>query len=229
MDAAGLLEIARTGRNLLVETEAKALLEKWGIPTASGPVASSRANAAQQAAALGYPVVLKVVSPDIVHKTEVGGVRVGLGTKAAVMAAYDEIVSNANRHVPAASIWGVTVQRMVSGTEVIIGAKRDAIFGPIILFGMGGILVELLQDVATRLVPISPEDAQDMLREVRGFPLLAGYRGQGVDLKSLKGILLKVSKLMEACSQIAEIDLNPVMAGPEGSVVADARIRLEKA
>jgi len=172
-------------------------------------------------------VVLKILSPDIVHKTEVGGVRVGLATKAAVQSAYDEIISNARERAPSADIWGVSVQPMVSGTEVIIGAKRGTLFGPIILFGMGGILVELMQDVATRLVPIRPEDAADMLHEVRGFPLLAGYRGEGADLESLKKMLLKVSSLMEAKTEIAEIDLNPVMASSAGSVVADARIRLE--
>lgn len=230
MDAAEPLARTRsTGRTLLVETEAKALLEQWGIPTTLGTVATSRTKAAQQAAAIGFPVVLKILSPDIVHKTEVGGVRVGLGTKTAVRSAYDEIIANASQCASSADIWGVNVQPMVSGIEVIIGAKRDPLFGPIILFGMGGILVELMQDAATRLVPIRPDDAADMLHEVRGFPLLAGYRGRGADVESLKEMLLKVSSLMEARTEIAEIDLNPVMASSEGSVVADARIRLEGA
>ncbi len=212
------------GRTLLNEVEAKQLLRDAGVSVTT--LARSADEAAQQAEEAGFPVVLKIVSPDISHKSDVGGVKLNLKTADEVRAAYEEIVASAKKHVPDARIEGVAVQHMApQGTEVIVGMTTDPQFGPVMMFGLGGIMVEVLKDVAFRLVPLEEKDARQMIQEIKGRPILEGVRGQPpADLAALQDTLLKVSKFVEEHPEIRELDLNPVFAYPDGAVAVDARI-----
>ncbi len=216
------------GRTLLNEVEAKRLLAEAGIAVTEAHLARSRAEAEQLADSVGYPVVLKVVSDDIPHKSDVGGVQLNLSDRDAVGAAYDRILEGVRARRPDARIEGVSVQRQAPpGIEVIVGLTTDAQFGPVVMFGLGGVLVELLQDVAFRVVPLTARDAREMIREVKGFALLQGYRGAPpADLGALEALLLKVSELAQRHPEIAELDLNPVFAYPDGAVAVDARVVL---
>jgi len=214
-----------TGRTL-TEVEAKQLLARAGLPVVETRLAKTKKEAIEAAKKLGYPVVLKIVSPQITHKSDVGGVKLGLASDQAVGEAFDAIVEAARRAVPNATIAGVSVQRMAEpGIEVIVGVSTDAQFGPVLMFGMGGVLVEVLKDVAFRVIPITPRDARQMVREIQGYPLLEGYRGQEpADVEALEKLLLRLSQFVEQHPEIQEIDLNPVFAYPKGAVAVDARI-----
>lgn len=220
----------RQGRTQLTEVEAKQLLAAWGIPAIRALAAGSRVEAVALARQLGLPVALKVLSPDISHKGDVGGVRLGLSTLGQVRLAYDQIMGAVRQRAPGAQVWGVSVQSMARpGVEVIIGMSRDPQFGPVLMFGLGGVLVEVLQDVAHRIAPITPYDAREMVREIKGYPLLCGYRGSApAHLESLEQVLLQVSALAEAIPDIRELDLNPVFAYQDGAIAVDARILLEQ-
>jgi acyl-CoA synthetase (NDP forming) len=227
--SAEIIERARKqGRSLLNEVEAKQLLGAAGIPVIETRLATSKEEAGAIAGALGYPVALKVVSPQITHKSDAGGVKLGLASAEDVAAAYDAIVASAREAQPDATIEGVAVQRMADpGVEVIVGMTTDAQFGPVLMFGLGGVLVEVLKDVAFRVVPITARDARQMMREIQGYPLLQGYRGQEpADMDALEALLLKLSSFVEAHPELAELDLNPVFAYPKGAVAVDARITL---
>lgn len=213
-------------RRVLVETEAKEILESWGITVVSCELATSRDEALSLARSIGFPVVLKVLSPDIIHKTEAGGVKLSLATDEDVGSAFDEIMGNAKRRFPSADVRGVTVQEMVSGLEVAIGVTKDHQFGHVLMFGMGGVGVEVLGDTTFRLIPIDAVDADQMIRDIRSFPLLQGYRGLGADLGGLRNMLIRVSDLIIDYPEIEEMDLNPVITSPSGNLVADARIML---
>ena len=214
------------GRTLLTEVEAKQLLAEAGIPVIEARLAKSRDEAVAIAGELGYPVVLKVVSPEISHKSDVGGVKLNLGSPDRVGEAFDAIMASARKVAPDATIEGVSVQRMAQpGVEVIVGMTMDPQFGPVLMFGLGGVLVEVLKDVAFRVVPITQRDARQMVRDIQGFPLLEGYRGQEpADLDALEALLLKLSDFIEGHPEVAELDLNPVFAYPKGAVAVDARI-----
>lgn len=216
------------GRALLNEVESKQLLEEAGIPTTAARLATSRAQAVAIAAELGFPVVLKVLSEDIPHKSDAGGVKLNLVDADAVGAAHDAIMAGARAAQPGARIDGVSVQRQARpGTEVIIGMTKDPQFGPVLMFGLGGILVEVLKDVAFRIVPLEARDAREMVREIKGFPLLQGYRGgEPADLDALQELILKVSDFVESHPEIDELDLNPVFAYRDGAVAVDARVIL---
>jgi acyl-CoA synthetase (NDP forming) len=218
--------VAAGKRQLLTEVAAKELLNAEGIPVAPTRLARSSGEAIRLAKSLGLPVALKVVSPDIVHKSDVGGVRLHLTSLAQVGRAYGEIVAGARARIPDALIEGISVQSMATpGIEVVAGLTRDRTFGPVVMFGLGGIFVEILNDVAFRVVPLQPKDARAMIREVRSFPVLQGARGAApVDLAALEGILLKLSGLAERRPEINEIDLNPVFAYPTGALAVDARV-----
>jgi acyl-CoA synthetase (NDP forming) len=177
----------------------------------------------------GFPVVLKVASPDIVHKSDIGGVKVGLTNATQVSKAYREIMTSVKQKEPNASIHGVSVQPMAKpGVEIIIGMSKDAQFGPVIMFGLGGILVEILKDVSFRIVPLAKRDAREMIRDIKGYPVLEGYRGQPPsDVAALEDMILKVSAFVERTPVIKELDLNPVFAYKDGAIAVDARIVLE--
>lgn len=215
----------REGRRVLCEDEAKEVLRRAGIPVVPCRLAGSEDEAAVLAAACGYPVVLKVRSPLIVHKTEAGGVTLNLASEAEVRRAYREILSRAAVLDPGAL---VSVQPMAPpGREVIVGVTRDPHFGPVVMAGLGGVLAEILEDVSFRLLPLVREEAVRMIRSLRGYRLLAGYRGAPpADVGALADLLVKVSELVENRAEIAELDLNPVLVYERGLVVADARLVL---
>ena len=216
-----LVQARRERRSYLMEHECKELLEKLGIRTTGYLVAGSEDEAAEMARKVGFPVALKIVSPDVVHKSDSGGVRLNLSQAEEVRSAYREILGSYRfQHVV-----GVSVQKMAApGVEAIVGVTRDPSFGPVLMFGLGGIFVEVLKDVTFRILPVTERDVDEMVREIKGYPLLAGYRGKSVDLASLKRLLLKVSELVTTFPEIRELDLNPVFLYPEGNRVVDARI-----
>lgn len=227
--ASAIIDAARKeGRTLLTEIEAKQVLEDAGVPVSPARLATTKDAAAKMADELGYPIVLKIVSPQITHKSDVGGVALNLGSSAEVAAAFDTIVASAKKAVPDATIDGVAVQRMEKqGIEVIIGMTTDPQFGPVLMFGLGGVMVEILKDVAFRVVPINERDARQMINEIKGKPLLDGYRGSdAADIGKLQELLLKVSSFIETHPEVAELDLNPVFAYKDGAKAVDARIVL---
>jgi acyl-CoA synthetase (NDP forming) len=228
---ADVISTARSqGRRLLNEVEAKQVLAEAGVPVVPAVLARQAGEAMAAAKQMGFPVVLKVVSPDITHKSDVGGVKLNLADEAAVGRAFDEIMAASKKAQPDARIDGVSVQKMATpGTEVIVGVNLDPQFGPVLMFGLGGVLVEVLEDVAFRIVPIEPRDARRMIREIKGFKLLEGYRGQPpADVAALESLLLKVSQFVDAHPEVAELDLNPVFAYPDGADAVDARIVLSE-
>ena len=214
----------------LGEVQAREVISSYGFTTPKSILALTSREAIAAAQEIGYPLVMKIASPEILHKTDVGGVRVGIENKNQVEEAFFEITSQARRYFPRATILGVVIQEMVSsGKEVILGARRDPQFGPLIMFGLGGIYVEVLQDVSFRLAPLSIEDADQMLREIKSFPLLRGVRGERpADLHALRTCLLRVSQLVTDFPEILEIDINPLIVKGEGAVAVDARISLEE-
>jgi acyl-CoA synthetase (NDP forming) len=214
------------GRSVLTEVEAKQLLEQAGISVVETMLATSKSKAISISRELGFPVVLKIASPDVVHKSDVGGVKLNLKTAAQVGKAYSDIMNAVRAQYPEAKIQGVSVQKMArSGVEVIIGMSKDAQFGPVIMFGLGGILVEILKDVSFRIVPLARRVAREMIREIKGYPVLEGYRGQEpVDVSYLEEMILKVSSFVEQHPEIEELDLNPVFAYSDGAVAVDARV-----
>jgi acetyl coenzyme A synthetase (ADP forming)-like protein len=227
-----LIGAARSaGRARLAEDEALELLAAYGIPIARGQLAASADAAVSLAGRMGYPVVLKIVAPAIIHKTEVGGVRVNLGDAAEVRRAYDQILAGARTAHPEAAITGVMVQPMLqSGRELIVGMTRDPVFGPLVMFGLGGILVEVLRDVSFRIAPFGREEARRMMGEIRGARLLDAVRGMPpADRAALEDVLLRVARLVTDCPEIAELDVNPLMATPSGAVAVDARVMLQPA
>ncbi len=219
-----------TGRALLTEVEAKAILAEAGVPVARTRLAKTREEAVSLAQTLGFPVVLKIVSPHIVHKSDIGGVKLNLASAQEVEAAFDAIIAATRKAEPQAAIDGVSVQPMAKpGVEVIIGATTDPQFGPTLMFGLGGVHVEVLKDVAFRLAPLAPRDAQEMLQEIKGLPLLQGHRGQApVSLDALGKTLIQVSLLLETHPDIKELDLNPIFAYADGCLAVDARIVLKE-
>lgn len=208
-------------RSYLMEHESKEILEGFGIQTSGGMIAKDERDAVEIARYLGYPVVLKIASPDVVHKSDLGGVKLDLRNDFDVKKAYNEIVSQFKGR----DITGVSVQKMVSpGMDAIIGVTHDETFGPVIMFGLGGVFVEVLKDVSFRVLPITEEMADEMIKEIRGYPLLKGYRGRSADIQSLRELLLKVSNLITMYPQIRELDMNPVVLYPSGYMVIDARV-----
>jgi len=218
------------GRTVLTEIEAKGLLKQAGIDVVETRLATSKEEAQAISKELGFPVALKIASPDVVHKSDAGGVKLGLDTEEQAGQAYDEIMAAIRQQYPDATIQGVSVQKMARpGVEVIIGMSKDAQFGPVIMFGLGGILVEILKDVSFRIVPLEKRDAREMIREIKGYPVLEGYRGQEpVDVANLEELILKVSDFIEQHPDVEELDLNPVFAYSDGAVAVDARVILGK-
>jgi len=220
----------KEGRTVLTEFESKELLREAGIPVIETRLVKSKPEAMAASKELGFPVVLKIASPDVIHKSDSGGVRLGIASAAQAGRAYGEILSAIKRKYPRAVIHGLTIQKMAPrGTEVIVGMSKDPQFGPVIMFGLGGILVELLKDVSFRIVPLTRRDAAEMVREIKGFPLLEGYRGQEpANIPALEELIVKVSQFVEKSPEVKELDLNPVFAYRDKVVAVDARVILEE-
>ena len=222
-------EARKEKRNYLLEPEAKTICSEYGIPVTKFRVTKNVEESTQFAEETGYPVVLKIVSPDVIHKFDVGGVILNLKSSEEVRDAYKRILVNVKKYKPDAKIVGVLVQEMAPpSTEVIVGATKDPQFGPALMFGLGGIFVEVLKDVAFRIAPITKSEAQEMITEVKAYPILRGYRGQPLaDINAIVEILLNTSKLVMDHPEIKELDLNPIMVYEKGAITVDARIILE--
>ncbi|MCU0944328.1 MAG: acetate--CoA ligase family protein, partial [Rubritepida sp.] len=217
------------GARTLMEAEAKALLAQAGLPVAPERRAADVETAVRAAGELGYPVVLKLDSPDIAHKTEVGGVQLDLRDEAAVRAAFARIMEGARAHAPGARVDGVLVQRMEArGVELILGARRDPQFGVMVLVGLGGVQAELWKDVALDAAPVSAEGAMAMLRSLRAFPLLDGFRGTPrVDIAAVAETIARFSAFAAACEdRLEEAEINPLLCRPDGCVAVDGLMKL---
>ena len=225
-----IIERARSeARTLLTEIESKELLGQAGINVIATRLAASSSEAVSISKQIGFPVVLKIASPDITHKNDTGGVRLALETPEQIEKAYDVILRNINQKQPQARVQGVSVQKMAPpGIEIIIGMSKDAQFGPVLMFGLGGVWVEIIEDISFRVTPITRKDAGEMIREIKGYQLLTGHGGrEPVDISKLEDCLLAVSEFVEANPIVKEIDLNPVIAYSDSAVAVDARVVLE--
>lgn len=226
-----LSEIVRqSSTTVLDELRSKKIMKEYGINLTEPLLAQSRDAAVAAAEKIGYPVVMKIVSPQITHKSDIGGVRVGLANPGDVSRAFTEITAAAAEKVPEAVVEGVAVQKMAPpGLELVVGMSKDPQFGPVLMFGLGGTLVEVLKDVAFRIVPLTRQDAKAIIREIRAYPLLEGYRGQpAVDIEYIEELLLKVSAMIGDNPEIKEMDINPLIAYGDGAIAVDARIILEE-
>jgi len=222
-------EALKEGRKYMLEPEAKTICLEYGIPVTTFRVATTAEDAVKFAEEIGYPTVLKVVSPDVIHKFDVGGVVLDVENPEEVQDAYKKILENVKKNKPDAKIQGILVQEMApSSTEVIVGSTKDPQFGPALMFGLGGIFVEVLKDVTFRIAPITEQDAREMITEVKAYPVLKGYRGQPpADINAIVKILLNTSKLVMDHQEIKELDLNPIIVYEKGAKTVDARIILE--
>jgi acetyltransferase len=209
----------------LAADTALGLVAAYGIPTAEWAVAESLEGAMVAAGAIGFPVALKVVSPEVVHKSDVGGVALDIRTREAMRKAYADLLTRVRRRIPELGVNDVLVQRMLpGGREVILGGKRDPSFGPVIMFGLGGIYAEVFRDVVFRLAPLTADEAHSMISEVRGISLLRGVRGEpSRDLGAVVEALVSLSHLMVACPEVQEIDINPLLVFERGAAAVDAR------
>lgn len=224
--AAGLLK----GKNGLLSEEVMAeLLALYDLPVPDQAVARSAAEAVEHAEEIGYPVIAKVSSPDILHKTDVGGIRANLKTAEDVQAAYEDIIKNCSKSMPSAGINGVLIQKFLPvGNEFIVGALRDPTFGPLIMVGLGGIYTELFRDTAFRIAPVSETQAYSMLQQLKSWKLLLGMRGKGqADIAELARVIMAISELVSDCPHIRELDLNPVLVHENGVIIADVKIVVE--
>jgi acetyltransferase len=224
-----LLADARAqGRDKLSEPDALALLEAYGIPVAAARFAATEDAVVRAAAELGYPVALKAVARKVVHKTEAGAVRLDIETAAELRAACADMAAAVARAAPGAALDGFLVQRMVrGGRETIVGVARDRVFGPLVMFGLGGVLVEALRDVTFRMAPLAALDAHDLVQGIRGLPLLQGVRGAPpVDFAAVTDTILRVSQMAVDLPEMAELDINPLLAFPDRVIAVDARVLL---
>lgn len=219
-------QLLKGKKGLLSEEITEELFELYDLPVPEQAVAKNAKQAVEIAGRIGYPVIAKVSSPDILHKTDIGGVRTKLMTEADVKKAYAEILKNCEKNAPAAAISGVLIQQFLPiGEEFIVGALRDPGFGPLVMVGLGGIYTELFRDTSFRLAPVSADEAYEMLSELKSWKLLTGMRGKGaLDIDELADAVEKISRLIADCSNISEIDLNPVLVGGKSIVVADAKV-----
>ncbi len=212
-------------RSYLMEHECKQILENAGIKTTGGMIVLCEDEAVEMSRNIGYPVVLKIISPDIIHKTDSGGVKLDLRNDRDVREAYRDILS----HFTDRKIIGISVQKMAPrGIEAIIGVTHDKNFGPVIMFGLGGIFAEVMRDVVFRVLPISEDAAAEMIEEIKGYPLLKGYRGQSADIPAVRELLLKISHLILTHPEIKELEINPVILYHSGYLAVDARIFIDE-
>ncbi|MBW1711540.1 MAG: acetate--CoA ligase family protein [Deltaproteobacteria bacterium] len=225
------MKMAEIVGRFVQEPEAVALIESYGLPYPRHGLAHDQQEAARIAAEVGYPVVLKVVSPDIIHKSEAGGVVSGLASGPEVRQAYEDLLSRVGEISGKPRVEGVLVCRQAEeGQEVIVGGLKDDVFGPSLMFGLGGIFTEVMDDVSFRVAPLEKIDALEMISEIKGYPLLTGVRGQaGCDLDRLVELLLAVSRMMTDRPEILELDLNPVRVYRQGLEVLDVRLVVNQA
>ncbi len=223
-------EVRADGRLTLGEVEARGVIAAYGIPLPQSTLARTSEEAIEIAEAIGFPVALKVASPDILHKSDVGGIKLDLRDADDVRDAFDLIMYRCLKHMPDAEIWGTLVQEMINpGKEVIVGMSHDPQFGPLILFGLGGIYVEVLKDVAFRLAPVTESEAGAMINEIRAAPLLRGVRGEKrSDVKAITEIIQRVSQLVMEFPEIVELDINPLVVHNQGAIALDARLSIEQ-
>ncbi len=223
-----LTEVKKQGRTVLTEVESKEVLKAYNIPVRTGQVATDPDTAVTVANWSGYPVVMKVVSPDISHKSDVGGIRVNIDSPEAVRKAFSEIMENVKLRRPNALVQGALIYQMVpEGVELVIGASFSRQFGHALMFGLGGVFVEVAGDVVFRLTPLSKKDALEMIHEIKGKKILGNFRGKpAVDVNSVAEIIEKLSALLTDHPEILELDLNPVIASASGAIVVDARMAL---
>jgi len=221
-------DVRAEDRLMIGDAEARAILEAYGIPVPRSQLAQTPEEAAEIARQIGYPVAMKIASPDILHKTDIGGVRLNIQNDEEVRNYFDLLIYRTMRYMAEAEIWGCLVQDMVSGgREVILGMNRDPQFGPLLMFGLGGIYVEVLRDVTFRLAPLSREDAEEMVAEIRGYPLLRGVRGQrAADIEGIIDTLLRISQLVTDFPEVVELDINPLLVRDEGQGVVGIDMRL---
>jgi acetyltransferase len=223
-------KVIRTGKPLDDADIAKIFMS-YDIPMANSKLTTNASDAVKTAEVIGYPVVLKVTSPDILHKTEVGAIKLGIENEDDLRKSYQEVLRNAKKHYPKAKILGVTVYKMVRSTvEVAIGAKRDPLFGPVVMFGLGGIYIEILKDFSLGLAPVSIEKATDMIHGIKSFEILNGYRnGELFDIEALAKAISGLSQLMIDFSEIREIDVNPIRLNTDhhGILALDAKVIFE--
>ena len=223
-----IIQRAKKEKRSLLETEAIELLKEYGIPVPDFKLIKNEDEITGLAKEINFPIVMKIVSPDIIHKTDAGGVKVNIKDETEARLAYQEIIFKAKKYNKEARIEGVIVYSMVpQGTEIIIGMMKDPHFGPVAMFGMGGIYVEVLKDVSFRIIPLEERDAEEMITEIKGYEILKGIRGEPPrDIQAIEEVLMKVSKLTMENSEINEIDLNPIFVFEKGLQVVDARMIL---
>ena len=229
-DVQGIINAASAeGRTSLTESEGKSILQAYGIKIPKKELASSADEAVMVAASIGYPVVMKISSPDIAHKTDVGGVSLNLQNEQETREAYTLMMERIKTAVPDARIDGVLIEEMFDGRELIVGMVRDKQFGPVITFGLGGIFVEIMKDVSRGVVPITVEMADRMIKSIKSYPILAGARGKkSADIAALKSLILKISQLSVDFPEISELEMNPVMAGEVGCCAVDALVVIRR-
>ncbi|MEM2868267.1 MAG: acetate--CoA ligase family protein [Candidatus Bathyarchaeia archaeon] len=218
------------GRLVLFESEAKDLCAQYNIPVPNYRVALTPEEAIKTAREIGYPIAMKILSKDIIHKSDAGCVVLGVSNDEDVEKAFRLIVNNAVKFNPNAEIKGVLIEEMLpKGIEVAIGAIRDAEFGPTIMFGLGGVFIEVMRDVTFRVAPITRSEAEEMIKDIKGYKILEGYRGQEpADIESILKMILGVSRLIVENDEISQLDLNPVIVWKKGGKVADAKIMLSQ-
>ncbi len=223
-----IIQRAEKEKRSLLETEAKELLKEYGIPVPDFKLIKSDEEIIGLTKEINFPIAMKIVSPDIIHKSDTGGVKVGIKDEEEAMAAYQKIISKAKKYNKEAQIYGVITYSMIpQTTEAIIGMMKDLHFGPVIMFGLGGIFVEILKDISFRILPLEERDAREMITEIKGYEILKGVRDKPLrDIKAIEEVLMKVSKLTMENPEISEIDLNPVFVFDKGLQVVDARMIL---
>jgi len=223
-----IIKKAKKEKRSLLETEAKELLREYGIPVPDFKLIKSEEEITGLTKEINFPIAMKIVSPDIIHKSDAGGVKLNIKNEKEAKLAYQGIISKVKKYNKEAQIFGVITYSMIPKiTEIIIGIMKDPHFGPVIMFGLGGIFVEVLKDISFRILPIEERDAREMIAEIEGYEILKGVRGEGPkDIKAIKNLILKISQLALENPEISEIDLNPVFVFEKGLQVIDARMIL---
>jgi acyl-CoA synthetase (NDP forming) len=223
-----IIEKAKNEKRSLLETEAKELLKEYEIPVPDFELIKTEDEITGLAKEINFPIVMKIVSPDIIHKTDARGVKLNIKDEKGAILAFQEIIFQAKKYNKKARISGVIAYTMVpQETEIIIGMMKDPHFGPVVMFGLGGIFVEVLKDVSFRIIPLEERDAREMITEIKGYKILKGVRGNPPrDIQAIEEVLMKISKLTMENPEINEIDLNPIFVFEKGLQVVDARMIL---